>query len=83
MSGRGRLAPVRLMLLGWGHSKNLEAEMNPRCGQLIQTIEQAASQKVAVVLPEPSKEILSPCEQILKLGLGDRLVGLFEPEGVI
>lgn len=83
MSGRGRLAPVRLVLLGWGRAKNLEAEMNPRCSQLIQTIDQAASEKVAIVLPEPSINILSPCEQILKLGLGERLVGIFEPEGII
>jgi hypothetical protein len=83
LSGRGRLSPVRLVLLGWGRSSNLDAEINPRCEQLIQTINKAASQKVAVILPEPSKSILSPCEQILKLGLGERLVGIFESEDLI
>ena len=83
MSGRGRLSPVRLVLLGWGRSSNLDAEINPRCEQLIQTVDNAASQKVAVILPEPSKSILSTCEQVLKLGLGERLVGIFESEGLI
>ena len=53
MSGRGRLAPVRLILMGWGPANDLENAINPRCSQLISLVERAASKKVAVALPEP------------------------------
>ena len=83
MSGRGRLAPVRLILMGWGLSSQLENEINPRCSQLIELVEKAASEKVAVVLPEPCDKIIGTCEPILSMGLNQKLVGIFEAEGLI
>ena len=83
MSGRGRLAPVRLILMGWGLSNELESEINPRCSQLINLVENAASKKVAVVLPEPCDKIIGTCQPILSMGLNQKLVGIFEAEGLI
>ena len=83
MSGRGRLAPVRLILMGWGPANDLENAINPRCSQLISLVERAASKKVAVALPEPCGAIIDTCESILSLGLKECFVGVFEPEGLI
>ena len=83
MSGRGRLSPVRLILMGWGPANDLENAINSRCSQLIGLVERAASKKVAVALPEPCDRIIETCESILSLGLQDSFVGVFEAEGLV
>ncbi len=76
----GRLPAARLLLFGWGPRDGL---LNGAAEHLRWTAEvllQVDAKKVAVALPEPARPLLSLVDEHLKTKLGDRLVGVFEPD---
>lgn len=76
----GRLPAPRLLLFGWGPESGLLSGAAEQLRWMAEVIQQVDAKRVAVALPEPGRPLLSLVDEHLKKALGERLVGVFQPE---
>jgi hypothetical protein len=77
---QGRLKPVRIFLFGWGPRIRLEQGAGERLRFMVETLQLAKVQRVAIALPEPARGLLGLVETHLEKPLGASLVGVFAPD---
>lgn len=80
LPSQGRLPTPRVVVLGWGRHEDLPAEATRRMEQICKTLHDLRATHVAIALPEPVLPLLPLVDQHLLGPLGERLVGVFEPE---
>lgn len=80
LPSQGRLPTPRVVVLGWGRHDDLATEATRRMEQLCRTLNELRANQVAIALPEPVLPLLPLVDQHLLGPLGERLVGVFEPE---
>lgn len=76
----GRLPTSRLLLFGWGPRDGVLVGAAEHLRWMAEVLLQVDAKKVAIALPEPARPLLSLVDEHLKKTLGDRLVGVFEPD---
>lgn len=80
LATQGRIAPVRVFLFGWGPSQGLPKCAPQRLEWMVEVLDAADVQSVAVALPEPCRPLLSYVDAALWSPLGERLDGVFDTD---
>lgn len=70
----------RVFVFGWGKSDSILENAGERLDEVVETLLAAKVGDLAVDLPYPGRPLLVLVDEHLKKPLGDRLVGVFEPE---
>jgi hypothetical protein len=76
----GRIPVPRLLLFGWGERDRLDSGATDRMKWMVEVLEEAGAEKVAVALPEPAHRLLSLVDEHLGKPLGDKLACVFEAD---
>lgn len=74
------VAAARVFVFGWGPSTQILDGAAERFADVIDRLGRAKVKKCAIDLPWPGRPLLGLVDEHLKRPLGDRLVGVFEPE---
>ena len=82
LASQGRVPPSRIFLFGWGTTRSLLQSAPQRLEWMVEVLEAADVQSVAVILPEPSRPLLSYVDSSLWSPLGDTLYGVFDTDAL-
>lgn len=80
LASQGRIPPTRIFLFGWGATRSLGSCAPQRLEWMVEVLEAADVQSVAVMLPEPCRPLLSYVDASLWSPLGDSLHGVFDTD---
>ncbi len=70
----------RILVFGWGPKGSLLDNATARFAWMVDVLNRAGAQRVAVALPEPAGILVGLVDAHLKKPLGDRLVTVFSPD---
>ena len=73
-------AARRVLVFGWGPKASLLDNATARFSWMVDVLNRAGTQRVAVALPEPAGILVGLVDAHLKKPLGDRLVMVFVPD---
>lgn len=82
LAAQGRVPPPRIFLFGWGQTHALAQCAPQRMAWMVEVLEAADVESVAVMLPEPCRPLLSYVDASLWSPLGDVLHGVFDTDAL-